>query len=124
MEKEHSNQVVKAKDEVIGVEVKDASREDLGKIEEIVLDKKSGETRYVVLSFGGILGLGDKLFALPWHTLSYSAPEKCFILNTPREKLDKAPGFEKENWPNMADLSWAESIESHYKSASSADDLI
>ena len=111
----HSNQVVKAGSEVIGVNVKNDALKDLGKIEEVVLDKLSGEARYVVLSFGGILGMGDKLFALPWHTLRFSPENNCFILNVTKEKLEKAPGFDKNHWPDMANHVWAQGITDYYR---------
>jgi sporulation protein YlmC with PRC-barrel domain len=99
--KDHTNDVVKSA-EVVGYTVKNSAKENLGKIEEIVIDKVSGQVRYVALSFGGILGLGDKLFAFPWKSISYSPQEECFILNVDKEQLNEADGFDKENWPNMA----------------------
>jgi sporulation protein YlmC with PRC-barrel domain len=111
--KDHPEDIVKS-DEVIGVAVKNSVKEDVGKIEEIVLDKVSGQTRYVVLSFGGILGMGDKYFAIPWKAISYSPEDATFILNVSKERLEKAPGFNKNNWPNFADQTWAQSIEAHY----------
>jgi hypothetical protein len=110
--------LVRAND-VVGVAVKNRLNEDLGKIEEIVLDKKTGHAAYVVLSFGGILGMGNKLFALPWHSISYDTNKDCFILNETKERLEAAPGFDKNNWPNMADRTWAESIQSYYGKGSS-----
>lgn len=111
--KNHSEGVVKS-NEVIGVAVKNSSHENIGKIEEIVLDKMSGQTRYVVLSFGGIMGMGDKYFALPWKSISYSPEDKSFILSVSKEKLKDAPGFDKDHWPNMAEESWGHTINSYY----------
>lgn len=96
----HSNHVVKAH-EIINVNVKNTAKEDLGKITEIMLDKKSGQTTYVVLSCGGFLGLGEKLFALPWNDFQYDKKEECFIVNIAKEKLESAAGFNKDNWPDM-----------------------
>lgn len=109
--KEHSNHVVKSS-EVIGVNVKSTDKNDLGKIEEIVLDKVSGQVRYVVLSFGSFLGMGDKYFAFPWKSISFSPKDKCFILNINKDKLKKEHGFDKDNWPDMAQ--WSETIDQHY----------
>ena len=103
-------------EEFIGVKVKNLLREDLGKIEDVVLDKLNGQACYVVLSFGGILGLGDKLFALPWKALRYDANEKCFTLDVEKDKLKNAPGFDKDNWPNMADTAWSDKINTYYGS--------
>ncbi|MDF3054273.1 MAG: PRC-barrel domain containing protein [Gammaproteobacteria bacterium] len=100
--------------QVVGVAVKSPAEEDLGKIEEIMLDKFSGTVRYAVLSFGGFLGMGDKLFAIPWKSFSYNPEFEAFILNVSKEKLENAPGFDKDHWPNANDLSWSESISKYY----------
>lgn len=111
--RELSSDLVKT-NEVINVTVKNDKLEKLGKIEEIILDKVNGQVRYVVLSFGGILGIGDKFFALPWSMFHYNKNEECFILNIEKEKLAKAPGFDKSHWPNMSLHTWEESIFKYY----------
>lgn len=110
----HSSKIVKANAEVIGREVRNKNKENLGKVEELVLDKISGNVRYVVLSFGGFLGMGDKLFALPWKQLEYSPEDKAFIISLTKEKLERAPGFDKNNWPDMADPTYEKSISAFY----------
>jgi sporulation protein YlmC with PRC-barrel domain len=99
---------------ILGVDVQNTAKESLGKIEEVVLDKLTGHARYVVLSFGGVFGLGDKLFALPWNALHYDTNEECFIVNISKDKLKNAPGFDKDSWPNMADKTWEETIYNYY----------
>lgn len=108
-----SHNVVKTK-EVVGVSVKNPADENLGKVEEIILDKINGHVCYVVLSFGGFLGMGDKFFALPWNALSYDTQSDCFILNVEKEKLKNAPGFDKDNWPDWGNRKWGESIYQYY----------
>lgn len=108
---EHSSNVVKS-NEVIGVSVKNDEKKDIGKIEEIVLDKVSGQVRYIVLSFGGILGMGDKYFAFPWKSISYSPEEKSFILKVDKQKLKEEYGFDKDNWPDMA--GWPKTVDNYY----------
>jgi len=112
---DHSSKIVKANAEVIGREIRNQNKEDLGRVEELVLDKVSGNVRYVVLSFGGFLGLGDKFFALPWKQLEYSPEDKSFIIGLTKEKLEKAPGFDKNNWPDMADPTYQKSISDYYE---------
>ncbi|TGC08526.1 PRC-barrel domain-containing protein [Methanolobus halotolerans] len=73
--------------------------EDLGKIEDIMLDLDEGMIAYAVLSFGGFLGIGDKLFAVPWKALSKKPDAHSFILNVDKDTLENAPGFDKANWP-------------------------
>lgn len=88
--------------------------EDLGEIKEIMIDIQSGRVAYAVLAFGGILGMGEKLFAIPWSALKLDADNKCFILDIDNERLKSAPGFDKDNWPSMADPEWAATIHSYY----------
>ncbi len=97
-----------------GDSVRNSAGEDLGKIDEIMIDIPSGRVAYAVLSFGGILHLGNKLFAIPWSALSVDEDEKCFVLEVDQKILETAPGFEKDNWPDMADVSWGAQIYKHY----------
>lgn len=99
---------------VIGSTVVNANYEDLGKIEDLVLDAGAGRIAYAVLSFGGFLGMGDKYFAIPWNGFQFHLAEKRIVLNVDKKLLEKAPGFDKNNWPNMADSTWGTSIYKHY----------
>lgn len=101
-------------DTLIGNEVRNHLDEDLGEIKEIMLDIVNGEISYAVLSFGGILGMGEKLFAIPWKALILDTENKCFVLNIDKKRLESAPGFDKENWPDMADKTWENDIHSYY----------
>lgn len=112
---EHSTNVVKAKDEVVGVDVCNRAGEDLGSIEEVMLDKASGQVAYVVLNCGTFLGMGGKLFAVPWNAISYDSDKEAFRLDMDKEKLKNAPGFDKDHWPDMADRTWGQTISSYYK---------
>jgi sporulation protein YlmC with PRC-barrel domain len=107
--------IVKANKEVIGRKVVNPQRENLGKVEEVMLDSASGRVAYAVLSFGGFLGMGDKLFAVPWHALNYDPQQEAFVLNADKKFLENAPGFEKNNWPDMADATWRTTVYSYYK---------
>ena len=88
--------------------------ETLGEIEEIMLDVRSGRIAYAVMASGGFLGIGDKLFAIPWHALTLDPEEKCFVLDVSRERLEKAPGFDKDHWPSMANEAWAGEVHRYY----------
>jgi hypothetical protein len=68
-----------------------------------------------VLFFGGILGMGDKQFAIPWGALTLDANRKCFVLDVPEERLQNAPGFDKDQWPTMADPAWASELHTYYR---------
>jgi len=100
---------------VIGESVTNRQNEDLGKIHELVFEAKSGRLAYAVLSFGGFMGMGNKLFALPWGSLEFSATENKLILNVEKEKLKSAPGFDAAaKWPDFADRAWGSSIHTYY----------
>jgi sporulation protein YlmC with PRC-barrel domain len=99
---------------LIGDGVVNANDEDLGKVEAIMLDVQSGRIAYAVLSFGGFLGLGTKLFAIPWSALTLDTEEKRFILDVLKDKLENAPGFDKDHWPSMADPRWAADLHAYY----------
>lgn len=88
--------------------------EKLGDIKEFMLDVPSGNVRYAVLAFGGFLGMGEKLFAVPWSAMTLDTTNKRFVLNVETERLENAPGFDKDHWPNMADANWAQSIHTYY----------
>ena len=77
--------------------------ENLGEIEELMIDLENGRVAYAVVSFGGFVGIGNKLFAVPFEALELDAENHCFVLDVPREKLEKAPGFDKDKWPDFAD---------------------
>ena len=98
--------IVPAKKTVIGSKVVNAKNEDLGKIEDLVLDAGAGRIAYAVLSFGGFLGMGDKYFAIPWNAFHFNLTENRAVLNVDKKLLENAPGFDKDNWPNMADSTW------------------
>jgi hypothetical protein len=89
--------------------------EDLGKIHELVIDAKEGRLAYAVLSFGGFMGMGNKLFALPWRAFEFAKTENKLILNVDKEKLKAAPGFDPDvKWPDFADRTWGNSIYKYY----------
>lgn len=101
--------------DLIGKNVVNSSNEDLGKIEEIVVDADSGRILYGVLSFGGFLGMGDKLFAVPWSSLDLPVEAKSFVLAVSKERLKAAEGFNKDRWPNFADQTWATKTHQFYE---------
>jgi sporulation protein YlmC with PRC-barrel domain len=97
-----------------GDAVRNSAGEDLGKIEDIMLDVRSGQIAYAVLSFGGFLGVGNKLFAVPWSALTLDTDNECFVLDVSKDRLKDAPGFDKDHWPSMADPRWQSEINTYY----------
>jgi len=98
-----------------GDTVRNAAGEDLGTIDELMIDIPSGRVAYAVMSHGGFLGMGDKLFAVPWGALRVDEDEKCFLLDANSEALKNAPGFDKDHWPDMADPSFTSELYAYYK---------
>ncbi len=105
---------IMAADTLEGDSVRNAQGEDLGSIQHIMLDVPSGRIAYAVLSFGGWLGVGDKLFAIPWSALQLDTENKCFVLGVSKEQLKSAQGFNKDRWPSMADQRWATELHQFY----------
>jgi len=87
--------------EIKGSRVVNAKEENLGKIEEVMIDSERGRIAYVVLSFGGLLGMGNKLFAIPWESLEYNRGD--YILRLDKSILEKAEGFDEEAWTMTRD---------------------
>lgn len=88
--------------------------EDLGNIDDLMLDLEGGRIAYAVLSFGGFLGMGDKLFAIPWDAMTVDQENKQLVLNVDKNLLKQAPGFDKDNWPDMTDPAWGAELYSYY----------
>lgn len=110
---------------IIGETVYNRQYEDLGKIHELVIAAKEGYIAYAVLSFGGFMGMGNKLFAIPWKAFEFVKPEHALLeiaepgdklmLNVDKEKLKAAPGFDQDaKWPDFADRTWGNSIYNYY----------
>lgn len=104
-------------DTLNGNDVYNLKGEDLGDIKEIMLDMRSGRVAYGVLSFGGFLGMGEKLFAVPWSALKLDTVNKRFTLDVDKDRLESAPGFDQDQWPNMADPTWAKGVHDFYGAA-------
>jgi sporulation protein YlmC with PRC-barrel domain len=97
-----------------GEKVVNHQGKDLGNIEELMIDLDRGRIAYAVLSFGGFLGMGDKLFAIPWSAFGVDTSGKKLVLNADKELLKKATGFDKSNWPDMADPTWGTNVYKYY----------
>lgn len=97
-----------------GTSIKNPKGESLGDIKDLMIDLNSGRVAYAVVEFGGLLGIGSKLFAVPIKALRQDAANKCFVMNADKASLETAQGFDKDHWPNFADRSWQELVHQHY----------
>jgi len=107
-------QSILAADTLTGDKVVNRQKEDLGTIEHLMIDVEKGRVAYAVLSFGGLLGMGTKLFAIPWSALTVDTGEKRLILDADKKLLERAPGFDKAHWPDMADRAWDAEVSAFY----------
>jgi len=108
-----SNSPVKASS-IIGTKVVNPKAESLGDIKEIVIDPSTGRVAYVVVSFGGFLSMGEKLFAIPFSSFEYNLANNEYVLHVPKERLENAPGFDAEHWPSMSDEKWNRDVYKYY----------
>ncbi len=98
---------------IIGDKVYNKVDEYLGDIKEIMLNVNTGQIEYYVIEFGGFLGIGEKLFAIPFRLLTIDAAKRLFIFDQKKEVLENAPGFDKQHWPETnihyynADQHWS-----------------
>lgn len=97
-----------------GEAVRNRKGEDLGKIEDLMIDTAAGNIVYAVLSFGGVFGIGNKLFAVPWSALELHREDHTMVLDADKDYLKNAPGFDKDNWPDFASPAFRDSISGYY----------
>ncbi|GAB1579211.1 PRC-barrel domain-containing protein [Bordetella petrii] len=105
---------IMAADTLTGNDVYNPANEKLGTIQDIMLDVPHGRVAYAVLSHGGVLGMGDKLYAIPWSALVLDTDRKCFVLDVGKDRLKNATGFDKDHWPSMGDRQWAQELYEYY----------
>jgi sporulation protein YlmC with PRC-barrel domain len=114
---EHTDytQNLKSANALIGKSVENSQGENLGEVEEIVLDTDQQRIAYMVLSFGGALGIGEKLFAVPFSAFTADPKEHDLTLAVSKDKLKDAPGFDPESWPNLADPAFHQTVTEFYE---------
>ena len=100
---------------IIGTRVVNRQNEDMGEIEEVVIDVFNGRVAYLVLCFGGFLGMGHKLYAVPWKALHYDNDLQVYVLNMSQDQLERAPAFEMERWPEFGDELWNRGVHDYYE---------
>lgn len=99
---------------IIGTKVLNPDNESLGDVKEIVIDPGTGRVAYVVVSFGGFLSMGEKLFAVPFGALKYNVTIGSYYLDIAKERLEAAPGIDPEHWPSLADEKWNSDVHAFY----------
>jgi len=102
---------------VVGSGVKDVTGKDAGKIEDLLVDHR-GHVGYAVVSFGGFLGIGDKLFAVPWSAVIVDGANHLVYIDVKKETLDRSPSFASDKWPDANDRDWAHQVQKAWSDAS------
>ncbi len=95
-----------------GSEIRNAQGEKLGTVEDFVMNMDNGTINYVALGTGGVLGLGEKLFAIPFNEtkMTFDGSNIFFVVNVSKEKLKNLKGFDKDNWPENATPGFADAV--------------
>jgi sporulation protein YlmC with PRC-barrel domain len=99
---------------LLGLKVRSPEREELGKIEDLVIDLREGYIAYVILSRGGLLGVGKTLHAVPWTAIRIEPIERVAVLYIEKQKLDSAPPLEEGIWQETASRRWLAGIYAYY----------
>jgi sporulation protein YlmC with PRC-barrel domain len=105
---------------MIGTTVENAQGDNLGEIHDVVVDPSDGSIAYAVLAAGGFLGLGEKYFAIPWRSFQAVTDDddktevERLILDADKDRMQNAPGFDKDNWPDMANPEWGQTVHAYY----------
>jgi sporulation protein YlmC with PRC-barrel domain len=100
-------------DKVEGTKVYNPAGEKLGSIDDLVIDKLSGQVRYAVMEFGGFLGMGTDRYPLPWGMLKYDTAQDGYIVSLDKEKLDKAPRYTDVDVPAYTP-DYTKQVDSYY----------
>jgi sporulation protein YlmC with PRC-barrel domain len=109
-----SSAPVKASD-AVGTSVVNPAGDSLGTIKEFVIDPHTAKVVYAVVTFGGFLGMGEKLFAIPFSAFQYNMTKNEYVLQASKELLSAASGFDPDHWPTMSDEKWNRDLYTHYQ---------
>jgi sporulation protein YlmC with PRC-barrel domain len=88
--------------------------QDMGQVQNFIVDMVAGRIAFVIVSFEGFLGISDKWFAMPWALMTWSVEHKKFILDMPKETLEKAPGMDKNKWPDQVNFEFIAQTYAHF----------
>jgi sporulation protein YlmC with PRC-barrel domain len=104
--------------QLVGADVENAQGNNLGEIYDVVIDPADGSIAYAVLAAGGFLGMGEKFFAIPWRAFQPRVDDdgeiEEVILNVEKDRFQDAPGFDKGQWPDMANPQWGQTVHAYY----------
>jgi len=101
---------------IIGDSVENPEGDDLGKIDNLMINLNTGVVEYAVLEFGSFLGIGGKLFAIPFSELRLNPDRELFVLSRDKEYLKQSPGFDKAHWPDTNDHVYFNDVNTYWGS--------
>lgn len=108
-----SGHLIAAK-QVQGTTVYSLALDKLGTVEDVMIDKRSGRIAYAILGFGGFLGIGDRLYPLPWEKLRYDPEMGGYVVDIDRSMLEGAPSYTSEDAASWDDEAWGRGVYSYY----------
>ena len=101
-------------DKAVGTAVYNRQGEHLGSVDNLMIDKFSGQVAYAVMSFGGFLGMGESYHPLPWRTLTYDTRKGGYVVDVDRTRLEKAPSYTSSTTPNWSDRTYGHRVDDFY----------
>ena len=102
-----------ASDRVEGTTVYNRDGERLGTISKFMVGKRNGRVEYAVMGFGGLFGMGERDYPLPWNVLTYDTDKGGYVVDLDKDKLEKAPSFERGQDPTY-DRDYGEQVYTYY----------
>ena len=99
---------------IVGDNIVNPQGEDLGKIDNLMINLQNGTIEYAVVEFGSFLGIGGKLFAIPFQELKLDAKNRVFVINRDKDYLKQAPGFDRTHWPDTNDHGYFDDVRMYY----------
>lgn len=105
--------------QLIGMGIQNNAGKNVGNINDLVLDASSGKIRYAAVTYGGFLGIGNKMFAVPFEAFKFqrdpnNAERSVLVLNVTEQQIEGAEGFDEENWPDFANANFTSDLDRRY----------
>ena len=100
---------------IVGTQVVSPQEVDLGVVEAAVMDAFNSRVAYLVLAYGGFLGIGKKRYAVPWNAVRYDDGQQVFVLNLSQDEIGQLPEYADSNWPDLTDDRWNRNLYNAYQ---------
>jgi sporulation protein YlmC with PRC-barrel domain len=110
---------------LVGANVKSPKGEDLGSVQDLIVNADDGKVNYAIIAFGGTLGFGEKLFAYPMDRIQPATTGSDLVLKASKQEMEKAPGFDRSTWPTWGSGGYRGEVEKHFgKTAKAGGNLV